>query len=278
MEQQSRRMRKYYKNQMYGGRSVVARAVDFVTLRVLSFFLFYLWFSRMVKNSAATAFLSLIALLMLCVAVKLYKSMRLDKFIKRERRALGREYIRSQLILMQPKPFRELAVKCLSKAGDFVYTSQQASPISADVVLKAYHAAQRRGCDSLAIVTTAKASKEAVEFAAKLKGCDITIEPVDKLIDKAEEMGLGADEDTIDGLIIDRIEIKKQYRKKMLSSPFSNNRARAYLLAAAGLTIASFISGYSLYYRLMACACVSFSGLTWWVNHVTKENESAEAC
>ena len=52
---------RYYKRRFYHGRSFVARAVDFLALRVITLAACYLWFTTLIDNTVMAAVLSLTA-------------------------------------------------------------------------------------------------------------------------------------------------------------------------------------------------------------------------
>lgn len=99
MKRQSALMR-YYKRQMYRGRNMFARVVDFLAFRIVAFALLYIWFSQAVDNSILILLLSVVALLALCVAAQLFKSIRLERFIGAERTRLKTRLMRERFTVM----------------------------------------------------------------------------------------------------------------------------------------------------------------------------------
>lgn len=81
---------RYYKRRFYHGRSFIARAVDFLALRVITLAACYLWFTTLIDNTVMAAVLSLTALATISVAVELFKSLRLERFIQKAAEAYFR--------------------------------------------------------------------------------------------------------------------------------------------------------------------------------------------
>ena len=112
----------YYKQRLYGGRGAFARAVDFVSLRLMGLLLCYLHFSVTIANMVMAGLMSLVAMAFATIAGELIKSIRLDRFIRKERKAIALELTKKRLLVMpqeeqhsrlrafaraNPQPFRE---------------------------------------------------------------------------------------------------------------------------------------------------------------------------
>ena len=72
--------------------------------------------------------------------------------------------------------------------------------------------------------------------------------------------------DETDAIIVSRAEAEQRRRRAAMSSPFAEGHTRRYLLCAACLTAMSFFVDFSLYFRLMAAACIMMAAAAWWAN------------
>ena len=91
----------YYKQRLYGGRGAFARAVDFVSLRLMGLLLCYLHFSVTIANMVMAGLMSLVAMAFATMAGELIKSIRLDRFIRKERKAIALELTKKRLLVMR---------------------------------------------------------------------------------------------------------------------------------------------------------------------------------
>ena len=276
----NRKIVAYYKRRLYGGRTALARAVDYAALRAITLAACYLWFSTVVQNMVMAFLLSATALVTISVAVELFKSIRLDKFIVKERAAMRDRMFSKRLYLMPREEYLELVQGVVKQApekygaGCLVYPLQQAAPANADTVLNAYRTAQKRGCNTVVIFSASGASRDAEDFIEQYTGMNVRFEPVASLLSEGGRRGLLPDDAAINAQIEEAVEAERKKRRELLSRPFQPGRTRRYILVAAALFVASFFVKHSLYFRLLSAACVSFGAVAWWTNSLSKSRLS----
>lgn len=270
---------RYYKRRFYHGRSFIARAVDFLALRVITLAACYLWFTTLIDNTVMAAVLSVTALMTISVAVELVKSLRLDRFIQRERKRIAERLFRERLLILPKEGFLAVVKAFLEgRRGQFaddclVYTVQSASPVSADTVLRAHRAAQRRGLTAAVIFSAAPVSPEAAALARRYDGVTVSFITPDDLIASGSAVDFLPDDKAVDEVILSAARTEKARRKSAASAPFAEGRMRRYILVALALFALSFFVKYTLYYRLLSAACLSFGALAWWLNALAPTGE-----
>ncbi|OQB24099.1 MAG: hypothetical protein BWY11_01377 [Firmicutes bacterium ADurb.Bin182] len=276
------RILRYYKKKMYRGRSVIARAFDFFALRLVFAASCYLWFLYMVHNKVLSIILTVIALLMFCVAAQLISSIRLDKFIAKEHRRLQHDCLSEQMILMPRSEFYSLAKRCaplldgmkivqneltMDMQPCLLYTVQQVTPVDSNVLLKAYQAARRRFLSKILLFSSSEITADAKAFSKRLNEVKFRLVEPKVIFEYAEKLGLFADTGQMEEKILKEQETAKQKLRTAQALPFSAGRAGRYLIAAAALFALSFATEYTLYYRMIAGACAGFAGISFWLNH-----------
>jgi len=271
---QNRRIIHFYKRRLYGGRTSFARAVDYIALRAITLAACYLWFSTVVQNTMMALLLSITALVTISVAVELFKSIRLDKFIVKERLKMRDNMFSKKLYMMPREEYKALVQSVVKSEPEkycpscLIYPLQQAAPANADTVLSAYRAAQKHNCKEAVIFSASGASRDAEELLEQYNDLAIRFEPVSSLIGQAEELEILPDDAAVDAQILSQIEAEKNKRRRLAERPFQQGRTRRYILVAAALFIASFFVKHTLYYRLLSAACVSFGAIAWWTNNL----------
>jgi len=130
-------------------------------------------------------------------------------------------------------------------------------------VLSAYKLAQEKEKLHIFIFSASDFSTEAESLANRLRGIDI------RLITPAELIKMGVvdsliDDDTLATLIAKELELRREKRAQMRKQPFLPSKVKGYLIAAGILIIATFITGYKVYYPMLASVCVSLAILSWW--------------
>ncbi|MDR0840512.1 MAG: hypothetical protein LBN26_03900 [Christensenellaceae bacterium] len=264
-----RALMRYYKRKLYGGRGLFARVIDFISLRAIALLLCYIHFTTIVANTIIAALLSAAALGFVCVAIELGKSMRLDRFIVKERDAVAQDIARKRLLVM-PRDAHLGFIRRYAKAnpeqftGDCaVFIINRASDVNADDVLRAVAAAKKRGASAVYLFYTGGVAPSAKDLAAQYAETPVAFLALAAILSPEEKAALLPLEGEIDAAMLSAQEAARQKRKSAASRPFEAVRAQRYLLCAAGLFAASFFVRYALYYRLMAAACASFGAMAY---------------
>ena len=267
-----RKLINYYKRKMYGGRSMVARVVDFIALRLILFVCMYLWFKSTVSNGIMAVLLALATLGFLCVAIELIKSIRLDRFLSKERRRIGGELLRKKLLLFTKDEQLEHIRKFVKAHPDtfsdhhLIYTACKAAPVSEDDILCACRAARNRGCTMITVFHTSEIDKHATLACSGYQELRFQFVRLEVILSEEEKRRLIPKDAEIDKSILEELRLQKARRKETASLAFSSGRTWYYLLAAAGLFAASFFVKYPLYYRMVAAACVSFGTISFFIS------------
>lgn len=160
------------------GARPLARAADFIALRVILLIACYLWFSFNVESIIAAAVLTAAAVGAISVFAELVKSVRLEKFILRENARLSKKLFSESLVLMPRSEFLSMVREYIKRHGkefageSLVYTAQTLSPVDEETVLCACRAQAAR-CKSLFIFSSAAVSQPARDIAARYDGLSV---------------------------------------------------------------------------------------------------------
>ena len=263
---EKRTLNAYYKRRFYRGRTAFARAADFIALRMILLIACYLWFSLNVESMITAAVLTAATVGAISVFAELIKSVRLEKFVLRENARLAKKLFMESLVLMPQSEFLGIVREYIKRRGNgfdgngLIYTVQTLSPVDEETVLCACRAANKRGCKSLFIFSSAAVSPAAYSIAARCNGMNIAFVSGDMLCACADM----PDDDAVKQYILKQAERKKQIKKRSVSTAIGRGRCARYLLTAAALFTLSFFVSYTLYYRMLAGACVSLAALSFY--------------
>ncbi len=263
----------YYKRRLYKGRTAIARAVDFGALRLVMLCAAYLWFSTAVESAIMAAVLSATVTLTASVAAELMKSIRLERFIAKERKALAAKLFRERLVQLTREEFYELVRGYVVEHKDefdpecLVCTVQSAAPVSEDDVLRACRSAKSRGTDKVSIFTSSSVSREASALVSRLEGMEVGFVTADELVAHGEAKELLPGDEAVDAAVLAQAARERERRKKSVSKPFESWRMRRYIFVSIGLFALSFFVEQALYFRLLSAASLSFGAIAWWLNN-----------
>lgn len=264
-----RALMRYYKQRLYGGRGAFARGVDFISLRLMGLLLCYLHFSLTISNIVMAGLMSLVAMAFATIAAELIKSIRLDRFIRKERNAIAQELTKKRLLIMsREEQLNKLRTYAKSnpqrfQESEIIFTLQRVSPVTPDDVLVAAAAARKRQAQGVILFHMGPISKEALSLAGECGDVKVSFLALWDILNPQDIAALAPGEEEIDEAILSRLAQREKKRKDALSRPFSQGRTGRYLLCAAGLFAASFFVAYPIYYRLMAALCITFGAMAY---------------
>ena len=257
------------------GRSLFSQAVDYIALRGLIFMLCYMWFGGNIQNNVAKVLLSAVTAAFISISLDLINSLRLDSLIKKERSAAAEQELNRRISLLSEKQRNEIIANHIAAhresfgSDKLICHISRASGISADDVIKAARAAQVRSASTAVLFYSGSISNDARITAYRLEDTAIEFISLRSVLGKNDLNKLMPTTQEADTIIISQAESEYQKRKAAMTSPFAEGHTRRYLLCAACLTAMSFFVEFSLYFRLMAAACITMAATAWWLNRAS---------
>lgn len=259
-KREARLIDRHYKQKLHRGKNTFARWVDYAAFRLLILAGAYLWLLSATNDPGLAVSLAVIAVSVICVALELYGSFRLDMFVAAEKRRMAERYVLEELTFMPPEKLAAIAAPATGARNTAV--RQSVKPLDEDDILSVYRELAAGGADSGALVTTAKLTPEAEAFAARLPGLTLTVMGAQELLKLAEAAGVFPDDGAINALILDDYRRQKEKRRLTARAPFARARTRRYIILGAALIAASFLADYAIYYRLLGGLCMSFAAIS----------------
>lgn len=278
----------YFKQLFYGGRNRVARALDWIVLRATIAAGAYVLLVFFVRPSWLALLLAAIITAMFCVAAHMLKKARYEKFVSGQMEKLRGEYMLEQLIMMPREQLRSVVEaytlklpnvldlweqdgNLLARREDESYmlvSMLQIHPshkAGADELLEAYRIALECSANGLLLYSTAAFAEDA-EALSKRLSIPISLFPPKKLVALAGEAELLPSESETEAALDVIISQKREQNLSLRLNAFSAGKVRQYLVCAGILAVASFITGYYVYYPILAAVCVSAALMAWWLN------------
>lgn len=277
-------IRRYYKRRQNGGRGVLARTADSVMLHAVFAAGCYLWFRQNVKNEMLMILLTAATILLFFVALRIWRDIRFDRYVRREEEHLKDDVLRERLLMLPAVDFHGLCKRAAEHIPGFeeayLVTFQRMAPLTEDDILAAFHAAQAEGYSQMAIFSLSEPSEAAAALLKRIPARTECLPPA-MLSQMAQQMdGFTVSDADVARHIRSALAVRKERRARAQAEPFAAGRAGKYLLCAGVLTLASFITGYALYYRLLAGLCVLLSATGFLLNRPaarTKPEQSSAA-
>ena len=248
-----RELSRYFKRRRYGGRSAPARVLDYVALRLILFLAAFLFF-RLRMDAAHAAILAAIALAIATLVLHVVRDVTMERFVQRELRRIRTLLMRDRLMFLEPEAFRSLC----RRAGncDRPVALQRAEPVGADVLLPLL----RGGNQAPPVVCSSAGFTPAAEDFVRRAPQRATLIGPDALVEAARETdALWPDDEAVHAYIAAQLQQHPRPRarlQELLSGAGAATRAKKYLLTGLVLLAASFLTRYTLYYRMLAGLCL----------------------
>ncbi len=263
-------IKRYYKQRQHGGRSLAARIADGIALRLVFAAASYLWFHYNIENHVVVILLTSLTTFIFVAALKLWKDISFDRFVQKESARLCDTVLRERLLLLDESEFYELCECVCADLPGFenamLWCIQHSLPIDADDVLSAFRRARKQNAQLLAVCSLSGCTEAASALMLRLPIRAEYISP-DLLLRFAKQTKTFAVEaEDVNAHIRSKQTVVLERRKQMQAEPFAPGRAKKYLICAAILAAASFITGYALYYRLLAGLCLMLAGTSFTLN------------
>lgn len=279
------KIRRYYRQLMFGNRNLLARSLDFIALRVIIFVAFLLWFSLQTSQVLLSVVLSAVATGMVSVALALYKNIRLDRFVEVKRRELSRIFMLEQMVLMSRRAFVKRMAAMAEENGYrvehlhprgvvcrdennrlcilFALQNHPSDPIGANQLLECYRYVRANTMERGILLCTAPLSDNAAALLDKLPAQRIGVWDQDTILSLAEALGMLPDPEDVERGILRELEQRRLRLKQLKKQAFAQSRVRAYIICGLVLFFAAIVTGQHLYYPLMGAICFFMAFLSY---------------
>lgn len=234
-----------------GGRSIAARVIDYIALRLIVFAGAYLLFASQGFRTPVALALALLVLGLISLLMRIRRELAYARFAHAERARIARQVELDEIVLL---PRARLLALCrpLLNAGESAALLVCAAPADENALLNAVRDAR---AGSVCVFSTAGYTKKAEALACRLDGvrlCD-----TDALLQQAQAFGSRATPEQVDARIRADLHEQKSRRARSFAFSFPRNAVSKYAFASLMLLACSFFTRYTLYYRILAGLCMS---------------------
>lgn len=277
--------KKAYFRREFTKRTAAARWADRVFFTVLAWVVFYGWFLTQLSNTLAAAILASATALTGVTAAALLRSIRFDKFVKQHTEALKKQALLEYLMVLPPNGVMDILLSSdpslsaihgvavcengfiarLPNGKKRMCALLQKYPsekVTASEILELHRRANAECCVELWIYSTAEYTAEA-KAVAHNNEVNAKLSSPDELIALSDRLELLPDEHAVQEAVDERIQEKQRTRESLKRNAFLPASTQRYIICAAGIMAASLITGYKIYYTLMAGLCLAFAAISW---------------
>lgn len=252
---ENRAVERYMQKKHNGGKSMLARCVDYVALRLILFAVAYVFYLPRFEKRTTVLLLSAITLALAMLVLHLIGEVRYQRFCIREFRSMRRQLLCDRLLLLETQLAIPL-VSSLCPSGTTPVVLQRALPVDANALLSIVRT--HRACGELHIFPCTAYDDSARDFAARTNGM-LVLHPADELYAAAVQAGMRPEDDEVRAAIRARAVYDGKRKRHGRIRSIVEVGARKYVLIALLLMLLSFLTDYALYYRLLSSLCMTIA-------------------
>lgn len=259
---------RYFKRRRYGGRNLFARTLDYIALRVILFVAAFLFF-RLHLDTPRSALLAALSLAVASLLLHVAREIAMARFIEKETIRIRRFLMRERLMFLPEAAFLELCQR--SSGAENPIPMQRAEPVGADALLPLLreHPDQTLViCSSAGFTSAAEAFVLRSKRRARLIGPDVLVAAAGRTD------ALWPDDEAVHAYIAAEQRRRAGAHRRLgeLLRESAGAFGRKYALTAGILLLLSFLTRYTLYYRMLAGLCLSIAAAGLLRKHATHPN------
>jgi hypothetical protein len=275
---------RYYKKQIYGGRSIVARAIDYAVLRFMLLFTLFvvlLYFSRAIIVSLLIAIFITTAVSLVLVLIR---RGRIRRYIERDIMRIKQKCLLEELTLMESSAFSSYISRLFDGVRDITPLEDGFLAKKNDMVFRVFQNHPSTLCDVDDILKVCRQCRDAgtvivslgeYSDAAKTFGSSLGI----RLVSGKMVLKMAAEKD----MLPDEEAAQEKARREMSESiitldklkqhAFDKTKVKAYILCGLVVMGWSFVMGFRIYYPIISIVCFVMAALTFRRNKSHEESQ-----
>jgi ABC-type multidrug transport system fused ATPase/permease subunit len=264
---------RYYKKKLYGGRSTVARFMDYVVLRFMllfTLFIILLYFSR---SFTVSLLISIFLTLTVSLILVLVRRNRIHRYIERDMSRIKQKCLLEELTMMTIERYTDYFRQLVDGLTDISPTEYGFTAKKDDTMFCVFHNHPSSKCDvgdilkvvreyagqNTAIVSLSDFNEAAKTFAA---GQGI------KLISGQSVLKAASDKDMLPDEEVAQEKARREMSDTIISldrlkqSAFNKTKIKAYILCGLIIMCWSFVMGFHIFYPIIAVLCFVMAAVT----------------
>jgi len=284
------RLLKYYKKKMRGGRTLVARTVDFIFLRAFLFFIIFVIVLYLSLSTTVALLISIFLTAAASLAGFAYNKQKVEKYIANDLLRIKQKCLLEKMTFLGPGEYTAYInrmfdgkITNIKQTEDGFYGSYEGEALfalhnhpgkecSVGDVLKVYRLFENE--DKFILLSLAEFGNEAkTMLSAAPKNVEII--GGKRLLEIAEEKGMLPDEAEAEENAQKEMNATIVTLEKVKESAFSTAKVKVYIICGAVVAAWPLVTGFRIYYPIIAIACFAMAVITY--KKSKQHDESSDA-
>jgi hypothetical protein len=261
------KLKRYYRKKMSGGRSIIARAADYIMLRSVILtvvFIVMLQWSHSIAVAIPVAALVTVAV---SIAMYIYRKRKVEKFFEKDLKRIREKCLLETLTLMNGREYAEYIERLFPGTenvqpvpGGFLANCKGARmavlhnhPKSECGVAEIVNALRQcKGEQKIVMISLSDYTEDAKKFS---ESASITLISGSDVLRAAERMGLLPDEESAEKRARQEMEEAAVTMDRLRRYAFRRNKVRAYILCGLIILIWPLFGIWRFYYPVISVLC-----------------------
>jgi len=268
---------RYYKKKAYGGRSVLARAIDLIMLRVIVFFFIFIVFLYLSLSVTIAFLISLFLTAAISISFVVYNRKKIEKYIMADIQRIKKKCLLEKLTFMGIDEYAEFIDKILDKKikdkkfenenysgiygkyNAFVFHNHPRSECGINEILSVYRELK---CDRLIIFSLSEFSEDVKNMCSRLPG-EIMLIGGKEILEAADKKGLMPDESDAESDALKEVSETIVTLENIRNNALSKTKIKGYILCGIVIMLWPIVTGFEIYYPVIAMICFILALITY---------------
>lgn len=283
---------RYYKKKMRGGRTLVARAVDFFVFRAFLFSFIFVIVMYLTLSTTAALLISAFLTAAASLAAMAYNKRKTEKYIAKDMQSIKRKCLLEKLTFMDADKYTQFInglfdgrITDIGLTGDgfygicggeafYAFHNHPGGECSLSDALKVYRLFENK--DKFTILSLGEFSEEA---EAMLSSVPKSVETVGgkRVLEIAEAKGMLPDEAEAEERALKEMRAAIVTLENLKESAFSRTKIKGYIICGVVIMCWPVVTGFRIYYPIIAIACFAMAIITYKKSKQRDESSDADA-
>ncbi len=261
------RLRRYYRKKMSGGRSIIARIIDFLLIRVSMLIVLFLLMLQWSHSLAVAIPVAVLVTLAAGIAMHAYGNRKAEKYFKKDLQRIREKCLLETLTLMNLHEYVGYMEKLFGSLSDVeaiqggflaerkgmrmvVLHNHPSGSLTAQKTVEAYRLCKED--KTAAVVSLSEFDADAKKFA---EGVGLILVSGRDVLRIAQEKSMLPDEDSAEERAKQEMEETIISMERIKRSAFSRTKIRAYIFYGIIAMLWPLLGGWRFYYPIIALLC-----------------------
>ncbi len=283
----NKRLLRYYKKKMYGGRSLAARLIDLVFFRAVIFIILFFAAFYILRSLTLALLISVFITAAVSFAVAIIKRKKALKFMEKDLLRIKKKCLLETLTFMSKEEFAKYINSLFEnkfekieltsdgftaqydKKAAYVLHNYPSGKCEAERVLAILRSFEKN--KDVLIISLCEFTEDAKKMCARLPG-RIELIPGSEVLKIAGERKMLPDEKTAQENAKKEMEEKIITFEEFKKTAFSRVKIKGYIICGIAIMCWPLISGFKFYYPLIALLCFALAIFTYKKSKTQKQN------